>query len=436
MEPFGDKLSEIENVNNQIISTSDFGRTGLINLGNTCFLNASIQVLAHTVKFRNFILSRKYKEMVENIIKNKLITNSASDKVSNIDSNIIESEGLQYVSYCFNILFTNVWKNFVSVRPISLYTVFLKKHPSIGRFSQEDAHECIIALLDDIHIETGNNARVSFPEINDEVKQLINIRNDYVRVLRDETSDEKTIEKHKNNYKRYKKEHIDAKITYESFKYWQQHIQKMKCSKITELFDFLLSKTVRCNECNYISYSFTPDRHLSVPIPNKMALTLEDCLKEYCHSELLSGTEQYKCKKCDKHVNAITDIKFWEIGDILPIQFERFNKKQVGKTIIWDKNSVNIKYPLKLNLYEYLSDIAKRNKKSREDEFNYELYGIICHSGGTNGGHYYALCKNSIDSQWYSYNDSHVNKISLDDVNDANAYILFYNYVGAAGSSI
>ena len=74
-----------------------------------------------------------------------------------------------------------------------------------------------------------------------------------------------------------------------------------------------------------------------------------------------------------------------------------------------------------LNMENYCLS-SKRSKNSTI----YNLSGICVHSGGLNGGHYYALCKDHKNNQWLKLNDSNVSISSLEEVLNENAYCLFY----------
>nr|CBN81327.1 Ubiquitin carboxyl-terminal hydrolase 31 [Dicentrarchus labrax] len=60
------------------------------------------------------------------------------------------------------------------------------------------------------------------------------------------------------------------------------------------------------------------------------------------------------------------------------------------------------------------------------EDYLYDLYAVCNHHGTMQGGHYTAHCKNSIDGQWYCFDDSDVHPISEDEVCKPTGYILFY----------
>ncbi|KAK4316318.1 hypothetical protein Pmani_012502 [Petrolisthes manimaculis] len=57
----------------------------------------------------------------------------------------------------------------------------------------------------------------------------------------------------------------------------------------------------------------------------------------------------------------------------------------------------------------------------------YQLYGVLCHEGNTEHGHYTAFCRSPNTSTWYSFNDTQVTAASPHQVLHAQqAHILFY----------
>ncbi|KAJ8378501.1 hypothetical protein AAFF_G00238840, partial [Aldrovandia affinis] len=59
-------------------------------------------------------------------------------------------------------------------------------------------------------------------------------------------------------------------------------------------------------------------------------------------------------------------------------------------------------------------------------DFLYDLYAVCNHHGGMHGGHYTAYCRNSVDGQWYGYDDSSVDLVPEEEICTRGAYILFY----------
>jgi len=59
---------------------------------------------------------------------------------------------------------------------------------------------------------------------------------------------------------------------------------------------------------------------------------------------------------------------------------------------------------------------------------NYELYGVVSHSGGMKGGHYVSYVSRYIEGvkRWFYISDSHVSEIKEEKLQQVEAYLLFY----------
>ena len=61
-------------------------------------------------------------------------------------------------------------------------------------------------------------------------------------------------------------------------------------------------------------------------------------------------------------------------------------------------------------------DLTDFVMKTDEPAPIYDLVGVSCHSGGLGGGHYWAVCQNKDDNEWYKFDDSRVNPASDADI--------------------
>ena len=65
----------------------------------------------------------------------------------------------------------------------------------------------------------------------------------------------------------------------------------------------------------------------------------------------------------------------------------------------------------------------------KEKSRDYELSGLIIHTGSLGGGHYIAICRNEADNKWHKYDDTNVSDIDEDNLFNSNPYCLFYKRV-------
>ncbi|XP_020822400.1 ubiquitin carboxyl-terminal hydrolase 43 isoform X1 [Phascolarctos cinereus] len=171
----------------------------------------------------------------------------------------------------------------------------------------------------------------------------------------------------------------------------------------------------------------------------KPSCTLNECFQLYTKEEQLAPDDAWKCPHCKILQQGMVKLSLWTLPDILIIHLKRFC--QVGERR--NKLSTLVKFPLfGLNMAPH---VAKRSLDQEHPlnswpsweqasclpnscslDFLYDLYAVCNHHGSMQGGHYTAYCRNSLDGQWYSYDDSTVEPILEDEISTRGAYILFY----------
>ena len=62
------------------------------------------------------------------------------------------------------------------------------------------------------------------------------------------------------------------------------------------------------------------------------------------------------------------------------------------------------------------NNISEEEKENLDDEkMNYELTGILIHSGSSlQSGHYYSFIKDQESDKWYKFNDSSISDYNID----------------------
>ena len=167
-------------------------------------------------------------------------------------------------------------------------------------------------------------------------------------------------------------------------------------------------------ECGYETYSFQKILDLPLLLPgDDVPVSVNKLLEDYFEGDEINFTE--KCKKCGKKRKHQKEIKISQPSNVLILSFQRINERNNKK------NLSEISFSEKLNMKKYVdSDCGFYN------ESQYDLFGIICHKGRINFGHYYAFIKIE-DRDWYEFNDSKVTYIGKEiNTRSTSVYALFY----------
>ncbi|MBN3295421.1 UBP43 hydrolase, partial [Amia calva] len=159
--------------------------------------------------------------------------------------------------------------------------------------------------------------------------------------------------------------------------------------------------------------------------------TLDECFTLYTKEEQLAPDDAWKCPHCKKLQQGMVKLSLWTLPDILILHLKRF--RQVGERR--NKLSTLVRFPL--TGLDMAPHVVKRSQSAKTlnpwppeagqpPDFLYDLYAVCNHHGGMHGGHYTAYCRNSVDGQWYSYDDSSVDLVPEEEICTRGAYILFY----------
>jgi ubiquitin carboxyl-terminal hydrolase 22/27/51 len=182
-----------------------------------------------------------------------------------------------------------------------------------------------------------------------------------------------------------------------------------------------LESCIKCLSCETVTTTVDPVMDLSLEIRSRMkkaivpgqAVTLQDCLDRFTSVEKLDTN--YHCSVCNQKRLVEKQLLVKKLPPVLSIQVKRFQHHHYGQST---KVETKVSFPLFLDMSKYTVDGPGR-------PLTYELFGVICHQGTLNTGHYTCMIKTRLGS-WFNFDDSMITKVSTTTVLDANAYLLFY----------
>jgi len=346
------------------------GKIGLINRGNTCFFNSSMQVLSNIKPLTDYFLNDAY----ETDLCNRL---NCEKKKKSVDKNSVEKILLtkEYAK-----LIKAIWTSEMKcIEPRTLHLCIQKFEPTFQGLQQQDAQECLSYLLDSLH-------EGLYDEIT--LEPSGNVENDIDKLM------------------------VDA------INKWSIDVSK-KYSIITDLFfgQFYI-KTIS-NDLTYkhnevISTKYELFNILNIQVTG---ITLYDCLNNFFSKEKIDEPIELDNKM---KINASRQFTMIKVPKYLIIVLKRFSSE-----LRLSKLNNIITYPINdLDLSEYCIGYEKYGSKLN-------LKAVILHSGSLNGGHYYSYCKD-IDDNWYEYNDSSCERIDIEaskNILFRNGYILIYEKI-------
>jgi len=264
---------------------------GISNLGNTCYLNACIQIFSEL-------------KPLSNIIQTKTIENQTKIETL-LWRNWQDILGIMQTGNNKDLLCPNGF-----IHAIETISKSKKQNFFQDCNNQEDISEFILFFIDGLHECLSREITVS-------------------------------ISGHSENE--------TDNFAIEAFKTVKEYIEK-QYSEIVDLFYGISISSIRNPEGEIHSRQFETYMLLDLPLPivsNQPPTTLYDCIQNYIRPEVLEGDNKWYNDKTKTYEVAEKAITFWSFPKILVICLKR-------NSYDGNKNSIFINYPIELDLSAFV----------------------------------------------------------------------------------
>tara|TARA_B100000795_G_scaffold240226_2_gene202293 strand:- start:4838 stop:5869 length:1032 start_codon:yes stop_codon:yes gene_type:complete len=274
------------------------GLTGLANLGNTCFINSTIQCLSHIYELNDFFDKKTYMKRMNKIPESLLL---------------IEWDKLRKLMWSENCVikpsgFINAIQKVSHLKDVEIFT----------GYAQNDLTEFMNFLFMSFH-----------ESIKREVE--MNIKGD----IKNKTD----------------------KLAIKCYK-MMQNMYKNEYSEFLNMFYGIHVSEVKSLESNY--ENVVPEPFFNIDVPINKHDTLEKCIEQYTETEILDGDNMILNEKTGNKEKASKRIMFWNLPKILIITLKRFGNDNVKdpKNIIFPLEEMDMsKYILGYDKNSYKYDL-------------------------------------------------------------------------------
>ncbi|KAH9983664.1 hypothetical protein BJV77DRAFT_1062378 [Russula vinacea] len=360
------------------------GTMGLKNLGNTCYMNSTIQCLSATVPFAWFFTDGRWKSAVNMV--NPLGTKG----------NLVNA---------FSSILHDLWHGEMPyISPFQFRRSICLHAPQFGGSEQHDSQEFLSFLLDGLH---------------EDLNRILNKPKNEVTPTREEEL-----------------EKLPQQIASEE----EWKIYRMRNDSIVvDFFQGQFRNRLECMTCHKTSTTYNSFMYLSLPIPStkNSKVDIQQCLDAFVKTEVMEKADAWNCPGCKTLRKATKTLSLSRLPPVLLIHLKRFSFKGP----FTDKIEKHIDFPLKgLDLTNYMPpplppgvDRKSMQRYPPEDPrlqippYRYDLYGVTNHFGSLSSGHYTAFIASR--GGWLYCDDSRVTPANPKEVVGKPAYVLYYKRV-------
>ncbi|XP_037133451.1 ubiquitin carboxyl-terminal hydrolase 22 isoform X2 [Syngnathus acus] len=346
----------------------NLGLRGLINLGNTCFMNCIVQALTHTPLLRDFFLSDRHKcEMQSNS--------------------------------CLVCEMSQLFQEFYSGHrsphiPFRLLHLVWTHARHLAGYEQQDAHEFLIAALDVLHrhCKDDNGKKANNPNhCNCIIDQIFTGG-------------------------------LQSDVTCQ--------VCHGVSTTIDPFWDISLDLPGSSTPFWPLSPGGGGGSTLNGESHATGATTLTDCLRRFTRPEHLGSSAKIKCSGCHSYQESTKQLTMKKLPIVACFHLKRFEHSAKLRRKI--TTYVSFPLELDMTPFMASSKESRMNGQYQQtvepfnDDNKYSLFAVVNHQGTLESGHYTTFIRQHKD-QWFKCDDAIITKASMEAVLDSEGYLLFYH---------
>lgn len=404
------------------------GVRGLYNLGETCYMNAVLQMMVHNSFLCQYFMGMGHP------LHTCPISNLPDKKNDSDDDDDDDEEKDQKV--CVACAFTELFSDANTVdAPLPTHAVNLlfaswKHIPDMSGKGQQDAQEWFTLIIEKLHDSAVNVTQsASFKASRQPCSCFF----------------------HKIFYGRFSSTvkcdvcH-NPTVTESEFSSIDLDFQKQKKRK-KKLMKEATTTTTAGGVKSEVNGTKKASSSVAATLPPGPTLT--ECLSSYTAPEPLSQeSQQIDCRTCGRKTNAHKSLRLDKLPIILTMHVKRFGmKKPSGSAAngtngtssvlgVPEKYEGKLDFPLSIDMGPYTTEFAA-SKTTCADAFTgkasyvYDLDAVVVHQGEhAHTGHYFAFVRVAAgegkEMRWFRFDDEIVTATTIEDVLRQEAYLLFY----------
>ncbi|XP_043395815.1 ubl carboxyl-terminal hydrolase 18 isoform X2 [Chelonia mydas] len=186
--------------------------------------------------------------------------------------------------------------------------------------------------------------------------------------------------------------------------------------RLTTLYTIWVQEYLVCQKCSFETRRDSNMVTLPLPMFNARSQrlkTLEDSLHCFFQPEQLTDNNMCLCEQCERKTPSVQGMRLTCLPQTLTLHLKRFCYRKSSWT---QKISYSLPFPQSLDFNQILTQEQFHPDAKEKADWQYDLFGVIAHSGLASFGHYCAYIRSLTEGRWYCFNDSSVCQVSWDDV--------------------